>query len=109
MKVIRPEGIGQPVYVLPDTGRTPLAGPFATKEAARLWIVEKVEAGLPEAKRETWRRVSERLPGPTDMGMELGLIGFVAHGMTWEHIQKYLPHTYRPAADRKMLAAGEAA
>lgn len=42
MKVIRPDGMATPVYVLPDTGRTPLAGPFDSVVAARLWIVEKV-------------------------------------------------------------------
>jgi len=104
MKVARSGGL---IYVLPDEGKTPLAGPFATTTAGRLWIVEQVEAKLAPAKRETWRRVAERLPPPSDMGLELGLIGFVARGMTWEQIQKYIPR--RPVVDSKTLASGERA
>lgn len=92
MKVVRPAGIGTPVFVFPDKGRTPLAGPFATAVAARLWIVGKVEASLTGDKAETWRRVAERLPPPSDMGLELALIGFVAHGIPFERLQKYLPN-----------------
>ncbi len=108
MKVIRPAGIGTPLFVLPDTGRQPLAGPFDTAFAARLWIVQHIEAGLAPAKLAVWREVSAKLPAPTDLGLELGLIGFVARGMSLDAIAKYIPRTWR-AADRRMLAAGDVA
>lgn len=105
MKVVRPDGIGQPLFVLPDDGRVPLAGPFPTAMAARVWVIEKVEAGLSPAKLEVWRQVSLRLPSPTDMGLELALVALVARGRTVPLLTKYL---LPPRVDRKMLAAGGA-
>ena len=108
MKVVRPEGIGTPLYVLPDSGRTPLAGPFMTAVAARLWIVEHIESGLAPAKAEVWRQVAARLPAPTDIGLELGLIAMVARGMTLEQLQRYIPRHFE-RRDPRALASGEAA
>lgn len=104
MKVVRPQGVGKPLYVLPDVGRTPLAGPFETPFSARLWIVQHVEAGLPPAKLEVWRSVSVRLPAATDLGLELALISLGGRGKTLAQVEKYLP---RVRVDRKMVAAGE--
>lgn len=110
MKVQRP-WFGEPLFVLPDEGRTPLAGPFTTPAAARLWIVEKIEASLKGEKAETWAKLAARLPAPGDMGLELALIGFVAKGIAFEQLLKYVPRgpDRRHAADRRMLASGEAA
>ena len=108
MKVARPAGIGQPLFVLPDLGHTPLAGPFTTVVAARLWIVEKVEASLKGAKADLWRETVVRLPAPTDMGLELAVVGFVAHGMGEAQLAKYVPRTFS-RRDGRALAAGEAA
>ena len=91
MKVVRPAGVGKPLYVLPDVGRQPLAGPFESAVAARVWIVQHVEAGLSPAKLAVWGTVSERLPPPSDMGLELALIALVAKGRTLQHVAAYLP------------------
>lgn len=117
MKVQTTGGFGGAVHVFPDEPfAKPIAGPFASGPAARCWVVEKVEAGLSPAKREVWRRVVEQLPAPTDFGLELALIGLVAHGLPLEQLAKYIP---RPAAperrqvpdrrhdpDHRMAAAG---
>ena len=105
MRVQRLEGVGKPLYVVADIGRERLAGPFATPFAARLWIVQKVEAGLTPAKLEVWRQVSALLPAATDLGLELGLISLVGRGASLERLGKFLPKPAR--VDRKMLAAGD--
>lgn len=109
MIVIRPEGIGTPIFVLPDVGRRPIAGPFTTAYAARLWILEQREAGLSEERRALWAELSAAIGGVThDLGLELFLVEQVAQGRTFAQLAKCLPR--RPERrDPKALAAGEAA
>lgn len=109
MKVARTGGIYGPIFVLPDGGGAPLAGPFATTYAAKFWIVEQVEAGLSDVKRAIWAEVSRRLGTLTaDLGLELFLVEQVARGKTLAQVTKYLPHRFE-RRDPKALASGEAA
>lgn len=109
MRVVCPAGIGTPIFVVPDSGRQPIAGPFTTGYAARLWILEKLEASLSESHRAVWAALSERMGGVThDLGVELFLVEQVARGRTAEQLAKYLPRRF-DRRDAKALAAGEAA
>jgi len=121
VKVSTIGGFGGPIHVFGDEPfAKPLAGPFASGPAARLWIVEHVEKGLSPAKLAIWRQVSEQLPTPTDVGLELALIGLVAHGLPLEKLAKYIPTPGLPrgpgrwdaldrqlAPDHRLAAAGE--
>lgn len=120
MKVQSVGGFTGPIHVFPDDqfGK-PLAGPFASGSAARLWIVEQVEKRLSPAKLAIWRQVAALLPPPTDCGLELAIIGLVAHGTPFEKLTKYVPSPLpergpdrrqtdrRDAPDHRLLAAGE--
>lgn len=94
-------GFDGPIHVFPDDkfGK-PLAGPFASGPAARLWIVEQVEKRLSPAKLAVWQQIAALLPAPTDCGLELALIGLVAHGTPFEQLTKYVP-TPQPPRDRR--------
>lgn len=115
MKVQRIGGWGGPIHVFPDEPfAKPVAGPFATEAAGRLWILETLEASLKPDKLETWRKVAEQLPAPTDFGLELALIGFILHGVPYENLLRYIPKPLHPRGadrrqhfDRRELAAGE--
>jgi hypothetical protein len=89
-------GFDGPIHVFPDDkfGK-PLAGPFASGPAARLWIVEHVEKRLSAPKLAVWQQVAALLPPLTDCGLELALIGLVAHGTAFEQMTKYIPSPQR--------------
>lgn len=109
MKVVRPAGIGGPIFVLPDVGRAALAGPFTTGAAARLWIIEQVERGFSEERRVIWGTLVAKLGGVShDLGLELFLVGQIARGKSLQELLRYIA---RPVErrDPKALAAGEAA
>ena len=106
MKLIRAQGVGTPLYVTPDEGRNPIAGPFLTAAAARLWIVQDIEAHLSPEQMDVWREISAALPQASDFGLEVGLITMVQRGRTLAQLKKYVPHSTR---DRRMLAAGDVA
>jgi len=106
VKVQRIGGWGGAIHVFPDEPfAKALAGPFGSESAAQGWVVERIEHGLSPTKLEIWRTVAARLSGPTDYGLELALIGLVAHGLSLERLAKYLP-THR-VRDHRMAAAGD--
>ena len=124
MKVQTVGGFDGPIHVFGDDAfAKPLAGPFASGLTARLWIVEHIEKGLSAAQLAIWSEVAAQLPVPTDGGLELALIGLVAHGLPREKLAKYVPTAPLPRGpgrwdaldrrqeslppDHRMAAAGE--
>lgn len=92
MKVQTVGGFGGPIHVFGDEAfAKALAGPFASGLTARLWIVEHIEKGLSAAKLAIWSEVAAQLPVPTDGGLELALIGLIAHGLPIDRLRKYIP------------------
>jgi hypothetical protein len=84
----------------------PIAGPFASSDAARWWIVEHLEKTLTAVQRAVWVRVMEHNHATRDAGLELGLIDMVKHNRTFEQIEKYLPRE-RAMPARRILAPVE--
>jgi len=119
VKVATVGGFGGPIHVFGDESfAKPVAGPFASGAAARLWIVEQIEHKLAPEKLAVWREVAAQLPPLTDCGIELALIGLVARGFTAAQLAKYIPRDLRQGErralpdrrhepDHRMAAAGE--
>lgn len=97
------------IHVFPATGGSkPIAGPFATTEAARIWVVQFLEGKLTPEQLDVWRQVAAQLPAPSDFGVELGLIEACARGWPFAQLEKYIPRPERRrVVDRRMIAAGE--
>lgn len=99
-----------PLHVFPvEGGRTPMAGPFESVPAARLWVVQHLEGLLTPEQLDVWRQAAQLLPPPSDFGHELGLLYLVRKNLTFAQIEKYIPKPERRQADRRALAAGERA
>lgn len=90
--------------------RHAVAGPFDSALAARLWVLQHLEAALTEPQRETWAKLAQRIGGLThDLGVELFLLEWVAKGKSFERLVRYVPRGVRRPVDHRMAAAGDAA
>ena len=113
---VRQPDITAGLYVFADmdrpthSARHALAGPFDTAVAARLWVVQRLEAELTESQRETWGKLAQRIGGLTaDLGLELFLLEWIAKGKSFERLCRYVPQRGpdRRQVDRRAAAAGD--
>lgn len=78
--------------------------------AHRSALAEKWEAELSESKKALWAQIAQRLPAPSDFGLELYFLGKIAKGATLEELQHFIPRNGdRRQLDRRMAAAGDEA
>jgi hypothetical protein len=89
---------GEGVYVFPGKNcptslpSFAVAGPFRDAMSAKLWILERLEAGLTESQRTVWSAVVPKLGGVSfDLGLELSLIQLVKQGRTVAQLDRFIP------------------
>lgn len=89
-------------YWFPDNGpprvERAIAGPFADRDSALMWVVERTEAKLSEEQRLLWADCLELAGGSrADPAHLMAVIGIIAHGCSRSFTMRCsLPLHYSP-------------
>ncbi len=107
MKLQRiPEGL----YWLPDTGlptvSRAVSGPFATRDAAYVWLVCHLEDRFDAPQRQLWADAVAQLGSRPDVTQLMGIAMWITRGVGRETVLK-AAHPIRPVLNRRRVAAGD--